>query len=164
MDAATERQASLPVIDMPLVTATAETLAGYGELLREPDTHPVEIVRRPAQGWRPVDPDTGDQGGTTEGIFEFWLRRPGPLLRQAGQGARAGELRLRPGVRGLPGRPAPAAPERIAMRSKRPHVILLWDERGGGPSSGAVALASPRIQSRKALTFGVRASDGRVTR
>jgi len=29
----------------------------------------IEIVRWPAQGTRPVDDDTGDQGGTTEGVF-----------------------------------------------------------------------------------------------
>jgi len=29
----------------------------------------IEIVRWPAPGTRPVDPDTGDQGGTTEGVF-----------------------------------------------------------------------------------------------
>lgn len=72
METARKQQARLAVIEMPLVAATAETLDGYGELVQDPETHPVEIVRWPAQGWRPVDPDTGDEGGTTEGIFEFW--------------------------------------------------------------------------------------------
>jgi hypothetical protein len=31
-------------------------------------------VRWPAQGWRPVDPDSGDEGGTTEGHFSFFWK------------------------------------------------------------------------------------------
>jgi ureidoglycolate lyase len=59
-------------IEIPLVRATAESLDGLGLLISHPDEIPIEIVRWPAQGWRPVDSDTGDEGGTTEGIFEFW--------------------------------------------------------------------------------------------
>lgn len=55
-----------------LVRATKETLQGYGTLVDEFDAQKIEIVRWPAAGWRPVDPDTGDEGGTTEGVFEFW--------------------------------------------------------------------------------------------
>jgi hypothetical protein len=55
-------------VTMPVVEATDATLAGYGCMVRDP-SHPIEIVRWPAQGTRPVDPDTGDQGGTTEGVF-----------------------------------------------------------------------------------------------
>jgi hypothetical protein len=29
----------------------------------------VEIVRWRALGWRPVDDDSGDEGGTTKGVF-----------------------------------------------------------------------------------------------
>jgi len=54
---------------MPVVEATDETLRGYGRLVDDPDTCPIEIARWPASGWRPVDEDTGDQGGTTEGVF-----------------------------------------------------------------------------------------------
>jgi hypothetical protein len=57
---------------VPVVTATAESLKGYGRPVADFAAEPIEIVRWPAQGWRPVDPDTGDQGGTTEGIFSFW--------------------------------------------------------------------------------------------
>src|SRR5688572_20019027 len=64
--------AGLRLVEAPLVVATAETLRGYGELVRDPKTHKVEIVRWPAQGWRPVDSDSGDEGGTTEGIFHAW--------------------------------------------------------------------------------------------
>lgn len=62
----------LRLVTAPLVVATAETLRGYGELVAEPKAHRIEIVRWPAQGWRPVDSDSGDEGGTTEGIFHAW--------------------------------------------------------------------------------------------
>jgi hypothetical protein len=64
---------NLPVglrrVRMPIVDATPETLAGYGALVEDPRQCLIEIVRWPAQGWRPVDPDTGDEAGTTEGVF-----------------------------------------------------------------------------------------------
>jgi ureidoglycolate lyase len=59
------------VHETPLVAATAKSLDGYGCLVDDPSTFPIEIVRWPAQGWRPVDKNSGDQGGVTEGIFEF---------------------------------------------------------------------------------------------
>ncbi len=61
---------SLPIIEAPLIQATNETLKGYGYLVDDPSTFDIEIVRWPAQGWRPVDEDTGDEGGYVEGIFE----------------------------------------------------------------------------------------------
>lgn len=64
----------LPEIEIPLLDATSENLEGYGVLVDRPEDCAIEIVRWPAQGWRPVDPDTGDQGGTTEGIFDFYWR------------------------------------------------------------------------------------------
>lgn len=55
---------------IPLVRATAENLLGFGHLVYEsPETYPIEIVRWPASGWRPVDLDSGDEGGTKQGIF-----------------------------------------------------------------------------------------------
>src|ERR1043166_8059552 len=64
--------AGLPVHQPRLVRATAESLKGYGTIVTDPDNHKVEIVRWPAQGWRPVDLDTGDEAGTAEGVFSFW--------------------------------------------------------------------------------------------
>lgn len=61
--------ANLSIVSMPVVDATAESLEGYGQLVNRPQDCPIEIVRWPATGWRPVDTDTGDEGGTTEGIF-----------------------------------------------------------------------------------------------
>jgi hypothetical protein len=56
-------------IAMPVVNATEEALEGYGVLVNDPEECPIEIVRWPAQGTRPIDQDSGNQGGTTEGIF-----------------------------------------------------------------------------------------------
>jgi hypothetical protein len=56
-------------LTMPVVNATPQALQGYGRLVDDPEQCQIEIVRWPAQGTRPIDPDSGDQGGTTEGIF-----------------------------------------------------------------------------------------------
>lgn len=62
--------AGLKRLQIPVIRGTAESLAGYGSLIAgDPEDFPVEIVRWPAQGWRPVDTDCGDEGGTTHGIF-----------------------------------------------------------------------------------------------
>jgi hypothetical protein len=58
----------------PVTPATEASLAGYGVLVAEPERFPIEIVRWPAGGWRPVDANSGDQGGVTEGRFEVWWR------------------------------------------------------------------------------------------
>jgi hypothetical protein len=55
-----------------LVAASELTLEGYGCLVDTPKTFPIEIVRWPAQGWRPIDENSGDQGGVAEGLIEFW--------------------------------------------------------------------------------------------
>jgi hypothetical protein len=60
--------AGLKRIQMPIVVATNESLQGYGRLVDSPDD-PIEIVRWRPTGWRPVDPDTGDEGGTKQGTF-----------------------------------------------------------------------------------------------
>jgi ureidoglycolate lyase len=59
------------VHDAPVMAATAASLKGYGCLVEDPHSFPIEIVRWPAQGWRPIDANSGDQGGVTEGLFEF---------------------------------------------------------------------------------------------
>lgn len=62
--------ANLNRINMPVVVANNENLNGYGQLIgADYETFPLEIVRWPAAGWRPVDTDSGDEGGTTSGIF-----------------------------------------------------------------------------------------------
>ncbi len=60
---------TLPAVDVPLIEADDAAMDGYGHLVEEPDRCEIAIVRWPAQGWRPIDAGTGDEGGTTEGIF-----------------------------------------------------------------------------------------------
>jgi len=60
---------SLPLHEVPLIEATDESVKGYGRLVDDPDDVEIEIVRWPAQGWRPVDTDSGDEGGWVEGTF-----------------------------------------------------------------------------------------------
>jgi hypothetical protein len=61
--------AGLATVRMPVADATAAALQGYGHLVDDPATFPIEIVRWPSQGTRRVDANTGDQGGTTAGTF-----------------------------------------------------------------------------------------------
>jgi ureidoglycolate lyase len=58
--------------ETPLIVADADTIKPYGRLVHEPKSFPIEIVRWPAQGRRPIDKNSGDQGGVTEGIFQSW--------------------------------------------------------------------------------------------
>ena len=74
-----ETRSALSIHDVPLVAATAENFRDYGRLERSFEAAEVEIVTWPAPGWRPVDPDTGNQGGLAEGRFEYGWR--GDLLR-----------------------------------------------------------------------------------
>jgi hypothetical protein len=59
----------LPSVVMPLVDATPAALKGYGHLVADCRDCNIDIVRWPALGSRPVDAGTGDQAGTTEGVF-----------------------------------------------------------------------------------------------
>ena len=63
--------AGLRTVTMPIIDATEEALRGYGKLVDKPDDCIIEIVRWPAQGTRPVDENTGDEAGTTEGVFSI---------------------------------------------------------------------------------------------
>lgn len=56
-------------VQMPLVDANEDNLRGFGVLVDDPRGFRIEIARWPAQGWRPVDSDSGDEGGTTRGVF-----------------------------------------------------------------------------------------------
>ena len=73
----------LKVIDVPLEVATDESLEGYGRIIHSRDEVSVpngnfEIKPWPVQGWRKLDPGTGDEAGTTEGKVRMGL---GPVIR-----------------------------------------------------------------------------------
>lgn len=104
----------LRTVTAPLVVATAEVLKGYGTLVADPARQKIEIVRWPAQGRRPVDTDSGDQGGTAEGIFHAWWEDGRLMGRNAAVG---GHYVL--GFADPPG-VAPRTPEPAPPR------VLLW--------------------------------------
>lgn len=56
-------------VAMPVVDANEDNLRGFGALVDDPHGFRIEIVRWPAQGWRPVDTDSGDKGGATRGVY-----------------------------------------------------------------------------------------------
>jgi len=99
---------------MSVVPATPQVLEGYGVLVDDPSQCRLEIVRWPAQGTRPVDEDSGDQGGTTEGIFVSEWR--GDIL-YGSNGAVGGEYIL-----GYSEPPELARTDHAAA----PRRILLW--------------------------------------
>src|SRR5262245_39719689 len=55
----------LRLLDIALVRADKASLKGYGEVVRDPQKHRVEIVPWPLAGWRQLDAGTGIEGGTT---------------------------------------------------------------------------------------------------
>jgi Ureidoglycolate lyase len=61
--------AGLKHVSVPVIKATTASLKGYGCLIDDLNTFKIEITRWPAKGWRPVDSDSGDEGGTKEGTF-----------------------------------------------------------------------------------------------
>ena len=107
---------ALDWVEAPLVRATADSLRGFGLLVEDYHDFPIEIVRWPAQGWRPVDPGTGDEGGTTRGTFECWWE--GDILYGSNE-AVGGQYLL--GWADNPGR-AVRDPTRCAPQSR----VLLW--------------------------------------
>jgi ureidoglycolate lyase len=60
---------SLELFEVPLIKATNESVSAYGCLVDDPGNFEIEIKQWPAQGWRPIDAGTGDEGGFVEGIF-----------------------------------------------------------------------------------------------
>ncbi|WP_322049870.1 ureidoglycolate lyase [Paraburkholderia bannensis] len=64
-----ELPAGLRRVAMPVIDATPATLEGYGKLVADPSQCEVEIVQWPATGTRPIDTGTGNEAGTTQGVF-----------------------------------------------------------------------------------------------
>jgi hypothetical protein len=60
---------------VPLAAATLQRLKVHGRIADNFADAPIEIVRWPARDRRPADPNTGDQGGATGGIFSYCWNR-----------------------------------------------------------------------------------------
>ena len=106
--------AGLRKVCMPIVVATAQTIKDYGMLVDNPEDCQIEITRWPAQGWRPVDLDSGDEAGTKQGIFSSEWK--GEILYGTNE-AVGGKYIL-----GF-GREPEYASE---LRSSIPQTILIW--------------------------------------
>jgi hypothetical protein len=106
--------AGLTPFRIPIIKATPESVIGYGYLVEDHSECSVEIKRWPAQGWRPVDEDSGNEGGTTEGIFTSEWR--GDILYGRNE-AVAGNYIL-----GYSREPAQASDSHL----KNPEKILIW--------------------------------------
>ena len=91
--------------ETPLVAASDDTLKGYGRFVDEPESFPIEIVRWPAQGWRPIDENSGDQGGVDRGNLRILVERRDPLRPEQRRGR---QLPLSPGATGRRRRPPTA--------------------------------------------------------
>jgi ureidoglycolate lyase len=110
--------AGLRLVEAPVIRATEESLKGYGEIVRDPHRHRVEIVTWPARGWRQLDAGTGNEGGTTEGIFACEWRGNELFGRNEAVG---GHYVI--GFRDLPEKAAERAAEGVALSEGR---VLLW--------------------------------------
>ena len=62
---------SINKIEIPLIEANNKNLEGYGYLVDDFDKCRIEIVTWPKQGWRDIEKGTGNEGGKTEGPFEY---------------------------------------------------------------------------------------------
>jgi hypothetical protein len=99
---------------IPIIEATPNSVKGFGWLVENPAACKLEITRWPAQGWRPVDTDSGDEGGTTEGIFSSEWK--GGILYGSNE-AVGGHYIL-----GYSEDPTIASEQKISV----PNKILLW--------------------------------------
>jgi ureidoglycolate lyase len=104
----------LKTLDVPLIRATRDSLKGYGEIVRDPRKHKIEIVPWPLTGSRRLDAGTGIEGGTTEGIFACEWRDNELIGRNEAVG---GHYVI--GFRELPEKAAPG----VALARDR---VLLW--------------------------------------
>lgn len=71
--------AGLEILEVKAVEATPTSLEGFGLLVDDPHDFTVadktfQITTWPHTGWRPMDPQCGDEAGTVEGDFEcHWV-------------------------------------------------------------------------------------------
>ena len=68
---------NLCVVDVPLTVAHSDAeLEGFGWLVEDladftAERRTFEVEKWPVQGWRALDPDTGDEAGTTDREVEY---------------------------------------------------------------------------------------------
>lgn len=148
---------ALPWHETPVVRATDALLEGYGRLVDDPRSCGIEIVRWPAAGRRPVDPGTGDQGGTTVGEFLFWWEGDAMLARNTavddqyllGWSRNPGEARRS-------GEPSVARDRLLLWHANyHPDGGQLFFPLGGEPFVTALALPGDEVTPDDFVTFYV---------
>jgi ureidoglycolate lyase len=73
--------------ELPLIVATNATLKGYGRLVDDTKNFPIEDVRWPTQGRRPIEQNSGDPGGVAEKLFEYCWKGETLYARHKAAGA-----------------------------------------------------------------------------
>ena len=68
------QQSNISVIKVPIIQADKDSFAAFGKLVYDYPNEDVIIETWPAPGWREVEAGTGNEGGITEGSFEFARR------------------------------------------------------------------------------------------
>ena len=135
----------------PLVLATEDSLKGYGHVVHDPKAFTIEITRWPAQRWRPIDENSGDQGGVTRESSN----RGGMARRSTRAAARSATATYLAGAIGR------KTPPRNAPTTKRERA-LIWRANyhpDGGqlfyPTKGQLPLALPGddVTPEKLTTF-----------
>jgi ureidoglycolate lyase len=114
----------------PFIVASDTTLEGYGRRVTDFDAHPVTIVTWPQQGWRPVVPGTGNEGGIVQD--DFVMERRGEVQYAVNQAVR------RSYITGWFADPATASEQRVATDTTR----IYTHEANYHPDGGQVF--SPR--------------------
>ncbi len=71
-------ETGISIVDVPLKRVTPESFQGFGRIVTSFEHAEVDIETWPAQGWRPVEPGTGNEGGITSGKFEVY--RAGDMM------------------------------------------------------------------------------------
>ncbi len=152
----------LPWHEVPLVQATPESLRGFGKLVSDYRNFPVEIVTWPAQGWRPVDAGTGNEGGTTSGHFDFWWE--GDVLFGRNQAVNDRYL--------IGWCKNPGETRRDSQRTNFPERVLLWHANyhpdggqlffplDGQPFVTALALPGDDVKPEDFVAFHVDGGQG----
>ena len=84
----TRGAAAARVFDVPLVRASAASLAGFGRPVASFASAGCDITPFPLAGWRRLVPGTGDEGGVVEDVFELARDGRAQLAVNVGLGRR----------------------------------------------------------------------------
>jgi ureidoglycolate lyase len=116
------------VKNIPLVKATNESLKDMGYLITSPDDVTVQngkfdIVPWPTKGWRALDPNTGNEAGTTEGSMDIYWEEDRLYGKNHAIATDSNHYLL--GFGNLPTQPASLSKSNIREPSE-PSSVFIW--------------------------------------